>query len=88
MMTDMKKRLITALILAVTCVLTSVVTVAVYSNNAEPEYEKTAKALVGEENLKDISTIKYKYSRSYLYTNGTTQDADSGNVTQEIDSWD
>ena len=45
-------------------------------------YEKTAKALVGEENLKDISTIKYKYNRSYLYTDGTTKDADSGNVTQ------
>lgn len=51
-MTDMKKRLITALILAVTCVLTSVVTVAVYSNNAEPEYEKLQKHLSAKKILK------------------------------------
>ena len=87
-MMDKVKKTTLILVLVITCVITSVVAVLIYSNYSEPSYEKMIKAVVGKDNYKNVESCDYSFERYYLYTDGSKVQADSGSGNYIFEKWD
>lgn len=85
-MSKTKKVLI--LIPVITCIVSAVASVLIYSNFSDPPYEKMIKAVVGKEDYKQTDSCEYSFERYYVYKDGSIIYSGGADGNYKFEKWD